>query len=72
MNWKLTLPIETPHPGNPDEYLQPELASFSIDPYFLLSDAKDAVVFRGHAGGAKLATQSRASISPSANSLAAR
>lgn len=51
-NWKLTLPVDTDHPGSPDEIEQPELATF-IDPlYFHLNDAKDGVVFRAHAGGA--------------------
>lgn len=51
-NWKLTLPVETDHEGNPDEIVQPELATFVLDPYFRLTDARDAVVFRAHAGGA--------------------
>jgi hypothetical protein len=51
-NWKLTLPVDTDHPGSPDEYEQPELATF-VDPlYFHLDDALDGVVFRAHAGGA--------------------
>ncbi|WP_434419597.1 polysaccharide lyase family 7 protein [Nannocystis pusilla] len=50
-NWKLTLPVDTDHPGSPDEIEQPELASF-VDPlYFHLNDAQDGVVFRAHAGG---------------------
>lgn len=51
-NWKLTLPVETPHDGNPDEIPQPELAHFSIDPYFTLTKASDGVVFQANAGGA--------------------
>jgi hypothetical protein len=51
-NWKLTLPVDTDHPGSPDEIEQPELASFVDPTYFHLNDAKDGVVFRAHAGGA--------------------
>ena len=51
-NWKLTLPVDTDHPGSPDEIEQPELADF-VDPlYYHLSDDLDGVVFRAHAGGA--------------------
>lgn len=49
-NWKLTLPIDTPHAGLPDEIKQPELASFVLNPYFWRSGG--GVVFRAHAGGA--------------------
>jgi hypothetical protein len=50
-NWKLTLPIDTDHPGSPDEIEQPELATF-VDPlYYHLNDALDGVVFRAHTGG---------------------
>jgi hypothetical protein len=50
-NWKLTLPVDTDHPGNPDEIEQPELAEF-VDPlHYHLSDELDGVVFRAHAGG---------------------
>jgi hypothetical protein len=48
-NWKLTLPIDTPHAGVPDEIKQPELASFVLHPYFWRSGG--GVVFRAHAGG---------------------
>lgn len=51
-NWKLTLPIETSHPGSPDEIKQPELASYSLNPYFMLNSARNGVVFRAHVGGA--------------------
>jgi len=51
-NWKLTLPVNTTHAGSPDEILQPELASFVLDPYFKVASAKNAVVFRANAGGA--------------------
>ncbi|PCC71965.1 Alginate lyase [Nannocystis exedens] len=50
-NWKLTLPVDTDHPGSPDEIEQPELATF-VDPlYYHLNDTLDGVVFRAHAGG---------------------
>ncbi len=49
-NWKLTLPINTDHSGNPDEIIQPELAAFSLEPYFLR--VGNSVVFRANAGGA--------------------
>lgn len=51
-NWKLTLPVNTPHEGSPDEVQQPELASYSSDQFFHLTTAKDGVVFRANAGGA--------------------
>jgi poly(beta-D-mannuronate) lyase len=50
--WKLTLPIETPHDGHPDEILQPELATFVLEPYFHLNAKKDGVVFRAPVEGA--------------------
>lgn len=50
--WRLTLPIDTAHNGNPDEISQPELAQFSKAPYFRLTDSKDGVIFQAHAGGA--------------------
>lgn len=52
-NWKLTLPVDTPHAGVPDEIKQPELASFVLHPYFWRSGG--GVVFRAHAGGATTA-----------------
>ncbi len=51
-NWELTLPINTAHTGSPDIITQPELANYTIEPYFLLNDAKNGVVFQAHAGGA--------------------
>jgi hypothetical protein len=51
-NWKLTLPIDTPHAGTPDEITQPALASFTSDPYFRLVAGNSGVAFRAHAGGA--------------------
>jgi len=47
--WKLTLP--TGDEGSPTEILQPELATFELEPYFHLDEARDAVVLRAHAGG---------------------
>jgi poly(beta-D-mannuronate) lyase len=48
-NWKLTLP--TGSPGAPTEILQPDLAAFSLHPYFELDAARDGVVFQANAGG---------------------
>ena len=48
-NWKLTLPVG--EPDSPTEILQPELASFVLDPYFRLDDDSSGVLFRAHAGG---------------------
>ncbi len=48
--WKLTLPIDTPQPGDPDEIKQPQLATYTSQ-YFKLNDAKDAVTFYSPAGG---------------------
>jgi hypothetical protein len=50
-NWKLTLPI-TGRGDAPREVLQPELATFAIDPWFMVDAGGDAVVFRANAGGA--------------------
>lgn len=50
-NWKLTLPVNTSHEGDPDEISQPELATYSSE-YFQLTAAKNGVIFRAHAGGA--------------------
>jgi hypothetical protein len=50
--WKLTLPVGSDdEPDSPREVLQPELATFTIDPYFLLHPDADRVVFHAHAGG---------------------
>ncbi len=50
--WKLTLPIDDPREaGSPWEILQPELATFSIDPHFMLDASGEAVIFQAHAGG---------------------
>jgi poly(beta-D-mannuronate) lyase len=50
-NWKLTLPIAAEGTSKPWEVKQPELGTFSIEPYFRLNDVRDGVVFRAHAGG---------------------
>jgi poly(beta-D-mannuronate) lyase len=51
-NWKLTLPIAAEDdPSSPREISQPELADFSMDPWFHLDVGGDAVVFRADAGG---------------------
>lgn len=49
-NWKLTLPIAGRREG-PREVLQPELATFAIDPWFMVDASGHAVVFRANAGG---------------------
>jgi hypothetical protein len=50
-NWKLTLPLNTSHPGKPDEITQPELATFQDAEYFHLNAAGNAVVFKAACGG---------------------
>lgn len=50
-NWKLTLPVDTSHEGNPDEIRQPELAGFADTNYFRVNGAGDGVVFAAHCGG---------------------
>jgi poly(beta-D-mannuronate) lyase len=50
--WKLTLPVGSDdEPDAPREVLQPELATFAMDPYFVLGPDGDRVVFHAHAGG---------------------
>jgi hypothetical protein len=51
-NWKLNVPLDTDHPGNPDEYRNPELQTFDLPPYFTVTPNKDGVAFRAHAAGA--------------------
>jgi len=51
-SWKLTLPVETSHAGNPDEIRQPELAGFALAPFFHLTPEADGVVFRAPVDGA--------------------
>ena len=50
-SWKLTLPVAGDSGSSPREVKQPELAEFSLAPYFRINDAGDAVVFRAPAGG---------------------
>jgi hypothetical protein len=50
-NWKLTLPVDTSHAGSPDEYKQPELATYQHPTYFHTNGTRDGVVFRAHCGG---------------------
>jgi hypothetical protein len=49
--WKLTLPFDTARKGNPDEVLQPELATFQDRSCFFTADSGEAVVFRAACGG---------------------
>jgi hypothetical protein len=51
-NWKLALPVNTSHAGTPDEITQPELATFSLAPYFELTPNKNGVIFQANAAGA--------------------
>lgn len=48
-DWKLTLPVAGDAPDEPREVLQPELASFALDPWFVV--AGGGVRFRANAGG---------------------
>jgi len=48
-DWKLTLPIGGSH--DPDEITQPELASFSLSPYFQTNSAQNGVVFQAPISG---------------------
>jgi poly(beta-D-mannuronate) lyase len=50
-NWKLTLPIAGDDPDKPLEILQPELATYVIDPWYVLGDDAMSVRFRANAGG---------------------
>jgi len=50
--WKLTLPVDTDHPGRPDEIIHPELNVFADPERFFVHDASDGVVFRAACGGA--------------------
>jgi poly(beta-D-mannuronate) lyase len=49
-HWKIALPVDTPHTGQPDEIKQPELSNFVLPPYFYTG--KGGVIFQAHAGGA--------------------
>lgn len=49
--WKLTLPYDTDRKGNPDEVVQPELATFEDPTCFYVSKSPDAVLFRASCSG---------------------
>lgn len=49
-NWKLTLPVNTEHNGNPDEIKQKELNTYQSE-WFSVNKPKNAVVFKANAGG---------------------
>jgi hypothetical protein len=52
-NWKITLPIDGSDSGtDADEVKQPQLATYSIDPYFKNNADNTGVIFRAHTGGA--------------------
>lgn len=52
-NWKITLPIDGSDSGtDADEIKQPQLATYSIDPYFKNNSTNTGVLFRAHTGGA--------------------
>ncbi|MGB8192909.1 MAG: polysaccharide lyase family 7 protein [Chitinophagaceae bacterium] len=52
-NWKITLPIDgSDSGGDADEIKQPQLATYSIDPYFKNNSTNTGVLFRAHTGGA--------------------
>lgn len=50
--WKLTVPVDTSHAGKPDEYLNPELKTLRLPPYFTVNPEGNGVIFQAHAGGA--------------------
>jgi poly(beta-D-mannuronate) lyase len=49
--WKLTLPIDTPRSGRPDEIVRPQLSNFSAARIFQTSDDGSGVIFRAPCGG---------------------
>jgi alginate lyase len=49
-NWKLTLPVCTCHPPDPDEVKQPELARYQSH-FFQANDSGDGIIFRATVGG---------------------
>ncbi|QDU92872.1 polysaccharide lyase family 7 protein [Lignipirellula cremea] len=51
-SWKLTLPVDTPIKGNPDEISAADLQTFSHPDFFHLGPAGKGVVFRAPCGGA--------------------
>jgi poly(beta-D-mannuronate) lyase len=50
-SWKLTLPIDTPQPGRPDEIVAPQLVNFVAAGIFQASEDGMGVVFRAPCGG---------------------
>jgi hypothetical protein len=53
INWKITLPVDGSDSGtDADEIKQPQLATYSIDPYFKNNADNTGVIFRAHTGGA--------------------
>jgi hypothetical protein len=52
-NWKITIPVDGSDSGSDaDEIKQPQLATYSIDPYFKNNSTNTGVIFRAHTGGA--------------------
>ncbi len=52
-NWKITLPIDgSDSDADADEIKQPQLATYSINPYFMNNSTNTGVQFRAHTGGA--------------------
>jgi poly(beta-D-mannuronate) lyase len=49
--WKLTVPYDTERKGNPDEIVQPELNTFQDAGCFIVTKAKDGIVFRARCDG---------------------
>ena len=49
--WKLTVPYDTERKGNPDEIVQPELATFQDTSCFHSTESKDGIVFQARCGG---------------------
>jgi hypothetical protein len=49
--WKLTLPIDTPRPGRPDEIEQPLLAAFVDPEFFFVRAGGEGVAFRAPCNG---------------------
>jgi hypothetical protein len=49
--WKLTLPVDTPLPGKPDEVVAPALATFVAPGFFQTNSDATGVLFRAPCGG---------------------
>lgn len=49
--WKLTLPLDTPRPGKPDEIVAPQLATFFVPGVFQSNEDATGVLFRAPCGG---------------------